>query len=86
MKCPGAISSRSEPTAEKARIAFTPSDFRAEIFALDGTSVGEMVWPFPWRARKAIFVPDGKEQMVIGELGKPQGYNRRKKTRWDDGG
>ena len=73
MKSPGAISSRSEPTAEKARIAFTPRDLRAEIFARDGTLVGEMVWPLPWRARKAIFVPDGKEQMVIGELGKPQG-------------
>lgn len=73
MKSPGAISSRSEPTAEKARIAFTPRDLRAEIFARDGTLVGEMIWPLPWRARKAILVPDGKEQMVIGELGKPQG-------------
>lgn len=73
MKSPGAISSRSEPTAEKARIAFTPRDLRAEMFACDGTSVGDMIWPLPWRARKAILVPDGKEQMVIGELGKPQG-------------
>lgn len=73
MKSPGAISSRSEPTAEKARIVFTPSNLRAETFARDGTLVGEMVWPLPWRARKAILVPDGNEQMVIGELGKPQG-------------
>lgn len=73
MKSPGAISSRSEPTAEKARIAFTPRDLRAEIFARDGTSVGEMVWPLPWRARKAIFVPDCKEQIVIGALGRPHG-------------
>ena len=83
MKSPGAISSRSEPTAEKARMAFTPSDLRAEIFARDGTLVGEMLWPLPWRARKAIFVPDGKEQTVIGELGKPQGW--RGKILWGDG-
>lgn len=73
MKSPGAISSRREPTAEKARIALTPRDLRADIFALEGTSLGDMVCPLPWRARKAIFVPDGKVQMVIGELGKPQG-------------
>ena len=47
MKSPGAISSRSEPTAEKANIAFTPRDLRAEIFARDGTLLGEMVWPLP---------------------------------------
>ena len=73
MKSPGAISSRSEPTAENARIAFIPSDLRAEIFARDGILLGEMIWPFPWRARKAILVPDGKVKMDIGALGKPQG-------------
>jgi hypothetical protein len=40
-KSPGAISSRNEPTAEKATIAWTPMCFRAAMLARTGTSEGE---------------------------------------------
>ena len=73
---PGEISSRREPTAEKARMARTPRDLSAATFAREGTAEGEMVCPGPWRARKATRVPDGSEQIVIGELGTPQGWMR----------
>lgn len=33
-----------------------------------------MEWPVPCRARKATRVPEGSAQMVMGELGKPQGW------------
>ncbi len=42
-KSPGAISSRREPTAEKARIARTPRDFSAAMLARVGTADGLMV-------------------------------------------
>lgn len=71
---PGGISSRKDPTALKARIALTPSDFSAAMFAREGTAEGEIVCPGPCRARKATRVPEGKEQMVIGDDGKPHGY------------
>ena len=70
---PGAISSRSEPTAEKASTARTPSDLSAAMFARAGTAEGGMECPLPWRVRKAICVPDGRAQMEMGELGKPHG-------------
>jgi hypothetical protein len=72
-KSPGAISSRSEPTAEKARITRAPSDFSAATFARAGTAEGAMVWPGPCRARKATRVPDGSAQMVMGDEGSPHG-------------
>lgn len=71
---PGAISSRREPTAEKARMARTPSDLRAAMFAREGTADGEIVCLVPCRARNAMRVPEGRDEMVIGELGYPQGY------------
>lgn len=73
-KSPGLISSRREPTAENARMARTPRDFRAAMLARAGTAEGAMLWPIPCLARKATWVPEGRAQMVIGELGKPQGY------------
>jgi hypothetical protein len=41
MKSPGRISSRRDPTAENARIAFTPICLSAAILAAEGTSEGE---------------------------------------------
>lgn len=76
-KEPGESSSRREPTAEKARTARTPSDLRAAMLARDGTAEGAMEWPFPCLARKAMSVPDGREDIAIGELGKPQGWRDR---------
>jgi hypothetical protein len=52
----------------------TPRDFRAEMFARAGTEEGFMEWFFPCRAMKAIFCPEGREAIVIGELGLPHGY------------
>lgn len=52
----------------------TPRDLRAEMLAREGTVEGEWVWPGPWRARKAIWAPEGREAMVIGEEGRPQGW------------
>lgn len=46
-KSPGAISSRSEPTAVNASTARTPSDFRAAMFARLGTVEGETECPRP---------------------------------------
>ena len=65
----------------------TPRDLRAAMLAREGTTDGEMLWPLPWRVRKAIWVPVGREQMVIGELGNPQGWNytimRDRDSSWD---
>ena len=72
-KEPGEISSRREPTAEKARMTRTPSDLRAAMLARDGTAEGEMECPCPCLERKATRVPDGSEDIVIGALGKPHG-------------
>lgn len=47
MKDPGDISSRREPTAENARMARTPRDLRADVFAREGTADGEITWPGP---------------------------------------
>jgi len=46
-KDPGAISSRREPTAEKARMARTPRDLRADILAREGTEEGVNEWLGP---------------------------------------
>ena len=64
---------RREPTAEKARMARTPSDLNAAMFAREGTAEGGIECPTPCRARKATFVPEGRAQMAMGELGKPHG-------------
>lgn len=71
---PGVISSRREPTAENAIMARTPRCLRAAMFARDGTLEGEMVWPGPCRATKAMRVPEGRAAIVIGLEGCPQGY------------
>ena len=63
---PGAISSRKDPTAEKAMIARTPKDLRAAILALEGMFEGEMVWPGPWRAKNAMRAPEGRAAIVTG--------------------
>jgi hypothetical protein len=68
-KVPGEISSRRDPTAEKARMARTPRDFKAAMLAREGTAEGGMECPWPCRARNAMRVPDGREEIVIGELG-----------------
>lgn len=73
-KWPGAISSRSEPTALKATMASTPRDLRAAMLARTGTSEGVMVWLGPWREMKAICAPLGRVEMVMGEEGLPQGW------------
>ena len=72
-KEPGEHSSRKEPTAEKARMTRTPSDLRAAMLAREGTDEGDNEWPCPCLARKAISIPDGREQIAMGELGKPHG-------------
>ena len=72
-KCPGTISSLNEPTAENATIAFTPMDLRAAMLARAGTSVGVMEWLVPCREMKAIWAPEGREEMVMGEEGFPHG-------------
>ena len=72
-KDPGEISSRREPTAEKAMMARTPRDFRAAMLARPGMEEGGMTCPWPCRARKATRVPEGRAAIVMGELGKPQG-------------
>ena len=51
----------------------TPSDLRAAMLARDGTAEGAMECPGPCLAMKAMRVPDGREDIVIGELGKPHG-------------
>lgn len=66
MNEPGAISSRREPTAEKAMTVRTPRNLRAAMFAREGTLDGEMVWPGPCRAMKAMRVPEGRAAIVIG--------------------
>lgn len=33
-----------------------------------------IVCPMPWRAMKATWTPDGRLAMVMGELGKPHGW------------
>jgi len=43
MNDPGAISSRRDPTAEKARMTRTPSDLSAAMLAREGTSEGWMM-------------------------------------------
>ena len=42
-KSPGAISSRRDPTAEKATTIRTPRDLRAAMLAREGTEEGGMV-------------------------------------------
>jgi hypothetical protein len=44
------------------------------MLARAGTSVGVMVWAEPCREMKAIWAPEGKEEMVMGEEGLPQGW------------
>lgn len=72
----GAISSRSEPTAEKARMVRTPRCFSAAMLAVDGTCDGEIECVRPWRARNATSVPESVRAMLIGDDGKPQGCVR----------
>ena len=73
-KWPGAISSRKEPTAEKATMAWTPICLSAAMLARAGTSVGVMVCARPCREMKAISAPEGSLEMVIGEDGFPHGW------------
>jgi hypothetical protein len=44
------------------------------MLARAGTSVGVMVWLRPCREMKAIWAPEGRAEMVIGEDGLPHGY------------
>lgn len=58
-------------------MARTPRDLRAAMLARDGTADGAMECPSPCLAMKAMRVPDGSEDIVIGELGKPHGWDSR---------
>ena len=71
---PGGMSSRREPTAEKARMARTPRDLRAAMLAREGTKDGEMVWCGPCLAIKATVLPEGREAMLMGDEGYPHGW------------
>jgi hypothetical protein len=55
-------------------MALTPICLRAAMLARAGTSVGVMVWLVPCREMKAIWSPEGREEMVMGEEGLPHGY------------
>lgn len=68
------MSSRSDPTAEKATIASQPMCLRAAMLARAGTSEGEMVCLRPWREIKATRAPEGRDEMVMGDEGLPHGY------------
>lgn len=72
-KVPGGMSSLKLPTALNAIMALTPRDLKAAMFARAGTEEGVIVWPIPCRERKAILTPEGREETVMGEDGKPQG-------------
>jgi hypothetical protein len=50
--CPGAISSRSDPTAEIAMMSVQPARFSASTLARALTSDGGRRCPRPWRGRK----------------------------------
>jgi hypothetical protein len=71
---PGGMSSRRDPTAEKASTMRTPRDLSAAMFAREGTAEGGMLCEGPCRVRKAMRVPEGRAAMVIGELVGPQGW------------
>jgi hypothetical protein len=43
------------------------------MLARAGTSVGVMVWAGPCREIKAIWAPEGREEIVMGEEGLPHG-------------
>lgn len=43
------------------------------MLALTGTSVGEIEWLTPCREMKAIRSPEGREEILIGDEGFPQG-------------
>lgn len=73
MKCPGAISSLNDPTAEKAMMASTPKCFNAAMLALAGTSVGVIVCAVPCLEMNAILSPEGNSEIVMGDDGFPQG-------------
>ncbi len=47
------------------------------MLARAGTADGEMVCPIPCRARKATWIPEGREQIDMGDEGKPQGWKKR---------
>ena len=74
---PGAISSRSEPTALKATIAFTPMLLNAAMLARDGTVEGVIWWLRPWRAMKAMDSPLGRLNTAMGDEGFPHGCDDR---------
>lgn len=54
-------------------MALTPMDLRAAMLARAGTSVGVMEWLVPCREMNAIWAPEGREEMVIGDEGLPHG-------------
>lgn len=66
MTCLGLISSLSEPTAEKATIASTPSHLSAAMLALHGTSEGSKVCPGPCLAMNATVWPLESWAIVTG--------------------
>jgi hypothetical protein len=43
------------------------------MLARNGMADGEMTCPAPCRDKNAMRVPEGRDEMVIGELGYPHG-------------
>ena len=74
---PGRTSSRSEPTAEKATMAWQPRCLSAAMLARAGTCEGVIEWCRPCRAMKAIEMGlppgTGRAAIVMGEEVDPQG-------------
>lgn len=73
-KSMGLMSSRRDPTAEKAMMLRTPMERRAAMLARAGTSCGANWWWMPWRARKATGTPLCRA-MRMGDDGKPHGVS-----------
>jgi hypothetical protein len=84
---PGAISSRSDPTAEKATIASTPMLLSAAMLARALTSEGGMLCETPWREMKATSGPGtlgasavgGSVKIESADEGVPQGWRTRRR-------
>jgi hypothetical protein len=72
--CLGASSGRRLPTALIPMMCVTPSILSAQMFACDGSSLGLIAWPRPWRGRKASRTPP-RVPVTISSLGRPKGVS-----------
>ena len=66
-KVPGAMSSRSEPTALTETISVTPARFMASMLARKLSSEGGTRWPRPWRGRKTMAWPSSSPKSISSE-------------------